>query len=349
MPPKPRKKFKPKLEQAKLAEVDQAKKAEEQAKHDKKNEEIRIKREEKEKRFGDRAAGGFKSKKTLQERSVFDTEVPMAVRRGAMSGSTLSIRGSEGMGSSANTMDRRPVIKKEAYETFFSKTPIQVESKTSINPKTGMPVIMEDGEEPADENMEYDDIIGSTEAFVEYRDAENQTMPIKLERLKENQEVRVDKILDMSMLRDELMILQFPHNLPAFVYNEKNNTESEKSSKENQETTNDDDSDDDFEAVQADCDNYPQGRFGTIRVYESKRTGLVRSRFELCTKEKDQEDSVQVKFDIHSTHDSLVAQELFSIQPPREDLMVDEKKPEIVVLGACTKKLVCTPIVDKNK
>ena len=64
MPPKPRKKFKPKLEQAKLAEVDQAKKAEEQAKNDKKKEEVRIKREEKEKRFGDRAAGGFKSKKT---------------------------------------------------------------------------------------------------------------------------------------------------------------------------------------------------------------------------------------------------------------------------------------------
>jgi len=152
------------------------------------------------------------------------------------------------------------------------------------------------------------------------------------------------------MLRDELMILQFPHSLPAFVYNKKenkkgNNTETEKSAKENQEE-NADDSDDDFEAVQADCDNYPQGRFGTIRVYESKRTGLVRSRFELCTKEADQEESVQVKFDIHSTHDSLVAQELFSIQPPREDLMVDEKKPEIVVLGACTKKLVCTPIID---
>lgn len=342
MPPKPRKKFKPKLEQAKLAEVDQAKKAEEQAKNDKKKEEVRIKREEKEKRFGDRAAGGFKSKKTLQERSVFDTEVPMAVRRGAMSGSTLSIRGSEGLGSSANTMDRRPVIKKEAYETFFSKTPAQVDSKS------GMPVIMEDGEEPADENVEYDDIIGSTEAFVEYRDAENQTMPIKLERLKENQEVRVDKILDMSMLRDELMILQFPHSLPAFVYNKNNNIESEKSSKENQEA-NADDSDDDYEAVQADCDNYPQGRFGTIRVYESKRTGLVRSRFELFTKETDQEESVQVKFDIHSTHDSLVAQELFSIQPPREDLMVDDKKPEIVVLGACTKKLVCTPIIDKSK
>merc|ERR1712048_340245 len=200
-----------------------------------------------------------------------------------------------------------------------------------------------------DENVEYDDIIGSTDAFVEYRDAENQTMPMKLERITAKQEVRVDKILDGCMLRDELMLIQFPHNLPAFVYEQKHSLNGNKNNEKGKSIDVDDSDEEEFEAVQATCDNYPQGRFGTIKIYESRRTGIVKSKFELCTKEIDQEDSVQVRFDIHSTHDSLVAQELFSLQPPKDDIMADEKKPEIVVLGSCSKKLVCTPIVDKNK
>ena len=246
----------------------------------------------------------------------------------------LSIRGSEGTGG-----ENRPVIKKESYDAFFSKSDSKSEN---TNSSKFMPTIQEtgDNEEMMDENQEYDDIIGSAEAFVEYRDADNQTMPIKLERLNARQEVRVDKILDGCMLRDELMILQFPHSLPALVYKSKENN-AKKSGGMDEES----DEDDDFDVLQGTCDNYPQGRFGTIKIWEHRDTGAVRSRFELCTKEKDQEEAVQVKFDVHSTHDSLVAQELFTIQPPRDDIMVDEKKPEIVVLGACTKKLVCTPIV----
>ena len=86
MPPKPRR-FKPKVQQAKEAVADQEKKAEEKIKADQKKEEKRIKNEEfqnRKKGFGDKKGNKNNRRQTLQERSVFDTEVPTAVRRGAV-------------------------------------------------------------------------------------------------------------------------------------------------------------------------------------------------------------------------------------------------------------------------
>ena len=87
MPPK--RKFKPKIDKAQKELADQEKKAEEKADKDRKQEEIRIKREEKEKKFKDKKSGFKNRKNTLQERSVFDTEIPVAIRRGATGSSTV--------------------------------------------------------------------------------------------------------------------------------------------------------------------------------------------------------------------------------------------------------------------
>ena len=93
-------------------------------------------------------------------------------------------------------------------------------------------------------------------SYALYRDAENQTIPIKLEQLQARQELQVDKILNDCLLQDELTVIQFPNNLPAFVY-----PESAEMNEEEEE---------DIESQQANCDNYPQGRFGTIKVYGVK-------------------------------------------------------------------------------
>jgi len=302
-----KKKRRPNIEAAKaLPTIDPTKKVEKET----------VKRETREeKRKAKRDANKGNRRQNIVERSIWEDEIKRVPwsrpARREMS------EGGGGGGGGGGSGVRRPTVKRSG-DNFFGGG-VKGESKMNT----------------AQEDMEeYMELVGDDmDGFVVHRGhQDHQTVPIKLEHLAAPNQLNVSALLQHLADNDELTILQFPDRLPVSVYPPID---------ENSDMVDGDD-----EPVQGSCDNFPQGRFGAIKIYRNVRTGKVKSRFELHTSEPDQEEACQVKFNITSTHDSICAQELFTIQ---ESKVSEVQKPEVVILGNCKTKLVCTPIIDSNQ
>jgi len=234
----------------------------------------------------------FNRKQVIQERSIFDTE---------FAGVSWSRKSA---GNKKTVSDIAVPVKKSLNSPVKEKyTRIKVEKDDDMR--------MDD----SDDGDTYNDIIGNDENFISDTEKHPQVLPMRLlDSHKVTRPEHLNSFFKKVEDNDELVIVQMPQKLPAFIYPQGIEDE----------------------PFQATCHNYPPGRFGTIQIWRDRETNVETQKFLLQTSMKNKSSSPDITLDVEMSHDTACHQDVFVIEQT-------ENQHEIVLLGDCNSKIVCSP------